>query len=689
MSQAGGCEKNVKIAIGYRILEGFIIVGAALFATWGFTDLSPQTKLDGIEMEFLTSTAHYAALHLHQHGTIPRWQPLLGTGRPLVESPFGFALNPFSAGASYWLGDGVRGIKVSVIGYAVLAAGGGWFLGWALRMRALGRVTLALLVVGKGNMTALLGIGHYQLAVAQAYMGWVFGAAWLLLTVSGSRQARWSIVLLAVSTTLMFTAGNVWHLLPTLIGLGVLTAAVGVWDGVINWRGLRRIAVAGALTVGLSAVLLVPLWGNRDYIAGQELTRNGDQYANAITLLRQYVVAEPLVETLDHLVPDEQQTRYNYSVPWWFALALMTPIAIRPRQAQAHRIWWVAAILLVVFTMWGIGGLQPFRWAYNTLPGLGRWRFVGRAFGSASLWLAVIVALRTDGIGVWLADQARWGRAAWIAFGGLAISAGLWVIGYNWRETVDLVPVDNRSGACLAWMIINRPTAAPGVHQGGYQQVSVFLDAGVRQTPIEAAYRPLPVAPPTIYDHDLLTDVLPRFAMPIREMDQPFLEENGYTPIEESPPVRLLDTGNRWACLWEKADAPPYAFSARAETLQLAGERRTLTAAAVDPVAVVARGSDYVTVVAHGYGGASAYVTVRETAYPGWQVMLDGQRAELASVGGQIGVQLPLSTDTHVITFVYRPPLLMWGAAITVMTAAGCALYLLGVARVWQRRPSG
>ncbi|MEL6272671.1 MAG: hypothetical protein AAFR22_22890, partial [Chloroflexota bacterium] len=75
-------------------LETLFVVVVVMMAVWPFTDLSVNTQLSGGEMEFLTSSAHYAARQLHANGYIPLWQPNLGEGRPLLESPFAFILNP-------------------------------------------------------------------------------------------------------------------------------------------------------------------------------------------------------------------------------------------------------------------------------------------------------------------------------------------------------------------------------------------------------------------------------------------------------------------------------------------------------------------------------------------------------------------------------------------------------------------
>lgn len=662
-----------------RAAEPLLVLVVSLYAAWAFTDLSGATQLAGREMEFLTSSAHTAARHLHENGYIPLWQPYLGEGRPLIESPFAFVLNPFSAGPSLILGDGVRGIKASVVLYALLAAYGGWFCAYAFGMGAAGRVLLALLMLGKGNMAALLGIGHFQLAVAQAYMPWIIGAALLILRMDGR---RWVVVLLGLAFALQFLAGNVWHLLPTLLSVVGLAAAYIVWDGV-NWRGLARLGLAALITLGLSVTVLLPLAAHSEHVGALETAANGDVYAPAGLLLRQYVTGAPLVEQLsDTLAAGAWETRYNYTVPLWYLVVLLVVPLHQGQGYGVWRVWLIGAVLFAFFTAWGVGGLPPFRWAYEHVPLLERWRFVGRAFGMASFWLALLVALRADGLWRALSHTPRLTNCLRERALGLlllaSVVAGVQVTHQTWRTWVHTIPAAQPSAPCLAWLVAQGDPQPLIVHQEDYRHVRLFIDLGVRHHPLAAAYRPLPV-PYTVYNDDLRKLTLPRYAMPAREIELDSAADLGYAPVEASP----LHEGG-WRCLWARADFTPYAFSVLENDANRAGEvPRPLTGDTVRPLKVLARGNDTVRVQAAGYGGARGVAAVQEVAYPGWRAYIDGERAPLQSVGGYVGARLPLSTDTHTVTFVYRPPLVYAGGAVTILTAVVCVLYLIGRKPNW------
>ena len=664
------------------LVELALVILVALLAASPFINQSRSTRLAGYEAEFLTSSAHTAALALRQEGRIPLWQPYLGEGRPLLESPFAFVLNPFSVGAALLTGSGTVGIKLSVVGYAVLAAMGGWFLAWAVGLGRAERLTLALLILGKGNMVMMLWLGHYQLGVSQVYMPWIFGATLLILR--GSR-ARWPVVLLGLAVALQFLAGNVWHVLPTLISVLVLSAVFIVRNPFtsrsLDFSALGRLVVAGAITLGLSAAVLMPLVVNRAYIGGHDPVIDGDTRAPVLPQLAQYVTREPLV--LDIIARGgEAESRYNYTLPWWLLIAALVPFGTAAPTGR-RRLYMVGVVLFVVMTWWGLGGLQPFRWLYNTVPGLGRWRFVGRAYGTASVWLVLLVVMRLDALTAFLVGRSRGVGIGALVF--IVASSGV-VVGHNWREWIRIDHLTEPSTLCLAWLYAQNGTAEPlTVYQGGYQQVTVFLDAQVRLTPVEAAYRPLSL-PYTDYPHDLRKQTYPRYAVPIRHGDPERLRELGYTPLDVAPFFNGIDPRNdeplSWPCAWERDGSLPYAYRVLTNDLQRATATSTITPEMAAPVTVVRRNYDVVVLRATGTGGARSLVVAGEVAYPGWRVMIDGQPAELRSVGGYIGVELPLSTREHTVLFVYRPRIVVIGLWVTLLTALACALGLLTVQRM-------
>ena len=680
-----------RVRAWWVLLEIAVLVASSLLATHEFGNLNEARKVYGGEGEWLTSSAQFAALSLRRYHYLPLWQPYLESGEPLIESPFSFVLNPFSVGPSLLLG-GVNGIKFAVIVTALLAALGGWTLGRVLGLGSLGRVVLGLLMLGKGNMVGMIGSGYFQLGVTQAYFPWIIAG---MLAVLRYKRRRWPPVLLALSFTLMFFGGNIWYTLPMLLSLLALTAAYTLHPRArrIDWAALRRAAFAAVLTVGLSAVLLLPVWLNRDRIGDHPDDRTGGFPADPIKVIEQFYNGSKDVY-LRGGAPGQLQFYYSYTSPAWFLLLIFVAVPFaRPfRYRSMARLWGVALLLGGVCLLWGMGGHPIMRWVYQHVPGLGQWRFVGRALAVTSFWLAVLIAVRVDALWCQI-NRARWwrGRRFFVRWPvrGVQVSATLLLsvaslaaardVVRHWTDFAGLSDADRLDTPCLIWLRDHFPDdPALAVYRYNYEVVTPFLDEGVRLANIEADYRPIPL-PSTQGNFDW-TALLPRYGLTWDENIRQFLYDNGYTMIADSPD----SFNNGYPCLYVKDDAFPYAFTVSQAVLWEV-EGANLGSDRVQPVDVYRRLPDRLTLVVQA-GTEPLVLTVQERAFPGWQVTVDGRRAKLESVGGLIGVVLPEDGDWHTVRFRYRPPLFFLGSVITLVTAALVTLYLLRAEGLWRRR---
>jgi hypothetical protein len=71
-------------------------------------------------------------------------------------------------------------------------------------------------------------------------------------------------------------------------------------------------------------------------------------------------------------------------------------------------------------------------------------------------------------------------------------------------------------------------------------------------------------------------------------------------------------------------------------------------------------------------------IGAQETAYPGWQVTVNGQPRQLESLYGYVGVQVyPKDGEGLQVVFSYQPRVLYVGAVITVISAVATGIYLL------------
>lgn len=672
-------------------VEIIAVVLAALVITTAYRIDNPTLKLRGGEAEWLTSSAYLAANSLRDYGYIPLWQPYLEWGEPLIDQPFSFVLNPITAGPSLLVG-GLQGIKYSVVLTVIVAGLGGWFMGRVLGLGGPGRVLLALLMIGKGNMQAMIGTGYYQLGVTQSYFPWIIGGT---LAVLRTRK-RWPIVLTALAFALMFFGGNIWYTLPMLLSMLLLGAAhllSTVYDSQgqprlkIHWERLWRLAFTLLLTAGLCAVTFIPIFAHRHLIGGHPDEPLAGQIVDIGWVIGQYF--DGSMQPYDNrTAPGGIQFYYSFVTPLWFAALIFViippiwPFTHRPAVGEGGRIWISGLVMILFATSWGTGGNYVFIWLYDHVPLMGQWRFVGRALAVSSFWIGVLVAMRADGL--WRAILALgWPRIDPFVIRSLrgllasGLLAACLVTGYQvnmrWNETAPLDPINVYDNTCIDWLRAKYPDRELSVYLHGYQAVTTFMDNRARLFPIEADYFPIHLDN-TIGFVDLVGfDSMPEFALPWTEITRAYLTSEGYYPLRDSPIF-----GGRYPCIWRKPDALSYAYTVTmSDLLEVAGRLpRKLTT----PVEDFVRLPDQITLWVEAHPTEPLVLTIQELAYPGWEVWIDDQPAKLEVLGGQVAAVidpaiLPI-TMVHKVQFQYRPPLLFFGGAVTLLSAVFSLAYL-------------
>ncbi|MBN1201039.1 MAG: hypothetical protein JXJ20_04205 [Anaerolineae bacterium] len=674
-------------------IELILLILVAVLAAKDFANLDATRQLPGYEGEWLTSSGHYVALSVRQYGYIPLWQPLLETGEPLIDNPFSFVLHPFSFYPCLLWG-GINGIKISVILMTVLAGLGGWALGRVLGFGSLGRVLLGLLLIGKGNMHAMIGAGYYQLGISQAYFPWIIAG---IIGILRLRHRRWPVVLTAIAFTLMFWAGNIWYMLPMLISVGVVTLA-HIFDRrfTVDRVALRRLVLAGALTMCLSAATLLPIWINQDYIGGHPNEPDAGKAVDRMRVIEQFINGDyELYEK--QLAPGSPHFYYSFVSPLWFILLVMVlfPPGWPFRYPAMLRLWIVGFVLIIFFTMWGAGGSAIMIWLYDHVPLMAQWRFVGRALAVSSFWLAVLLAMRLDSLWHYITSpERRQGLRTVLAWGMRVGQAGLalLLIGVSliaarqvilqWYTFSGVENVNAVDYQCLEWLRTVRPNEELSVYRHGYDIVTAFLETNIRLYNIEADYFPL-AEPSTTGTYDL-TATLPEYGIAWNNDQRTWLTSNNFSVVEASPAPY-----DEYNCLYENKNAYSYAFTASESVLSAKGY--VPTPESTVPVTTIKTHLPDRIVLWVRSESNPIVVAVQERAYPGWEVRVDGKKAKLQSVGGLIGVILPAEgySNWHTIRFTYRPVWFFRGSVLTMLTAVFCAVYLLDTNRTtiryWSR----
>lgn len=660
--QAQGIDQRyrmIPISLLAVLVELGIVILVALSVTTAYLNPTPDRRLTGGEAEWLTNSAYLTSMNLQTEGYIPQWQPWLNFGEPVIENPFSFVLNPFSTLPSWWLG-GVIGIKVSVVLAAIIAGIGGWFLGRILNLGTVGRVLLGVLCVGKGNMMAMFATGYFQLAITQAYFPWIIGGTIAILRL---RHRRWPLVLTAIAFTFMFWAGNIWYSLPLLMMMSFLSLAHVVhlkhaegeklfsvsFDGVLIWRMI----VCGVLIGGLSAATLIPLWIHRDHIGDHPNETEAGTVADMGRVLRQFVDGDIGVYN-QHQEPGQIQFYYSFIAPLWFVIlyfCILPPIPplYKPKIPQSWRIWSVALLVAFICTIWGAGGNPVFVFLYTFFPLLAQWRFVGRALAVASFALAILIAVRIDGLWqAFVVDSELWKRVidpgklpTTIPRGIIAIgiiitcAAAASEVNRQWTVFTGTESISTIDDVCITWLRDHNPDKQLSVYVPGYVAIDTYIRNRVRLFNVASDFRMIPDAP-TLYQGDL-TRSLPEYGMGWDKNLRSYFAENNYKPVLDSP--KPVDDFN---CLFQKTDVFSYAYSIPAAVLAPFHQPGyELIPGVTTPITSLDRRLDRIALLVDSSPYDSLVVTVQEAAYPGWGVLVDGAPAKIESVGGQIGVVLP------------------------------------------------
>ena len=634
-------------------LELGTIAAASLALTAHLHDFSPHQILDGLEFSYLIKSGAVAHEIFSRTGAIPLWNPFMGTGEPLVEGPFSYIFNPFMLLPVLAWGS-VVGTKIVLFVHIALMGFGGWVLGHVLKLGAVARVFLALLLIANGSFVAAIATGFYQMGLSQAYIPWVLAGVIALV----QTRSRWPVGLTAVTSTLLVSAGTVWYSLPTAI-IAAVFALFHLFrtDRSIDWIIVRRLAWALLLTVLVAAVRVLPMLVHREYVLHPQVWFN--TYVPLVTLFGRYISAPPMESFKDFGVI------YHYLIPLWVIVPLIGLRFAFVRQAPRWRIIVPSLLLILVFTLWAQENTAIIRWIYNHVPILAEWRILGRMMAAATPLLALLAALWLDTI-LKAARSRRLALHLAVSAGIIIVAAaGLWDTMNGWRSLVKLDNTFNLAREPLHALRRDQPEAFLSVYTDNFFNYMPFYETLIRApygSPDYGAGSITPTIPTPAFN-----PLLPEYGVATYFDERPWFEANYDRAVNDT-----------WAdsVLFEQDVALDYAFTVAERYLRLNHDPPQLFVSFTTPVTTYTHDIDSITVQAHAPGEV---LVIMETAYPGWQVEIDGERAALESVGGWLGVRLP--DHPARITFAYRPVWLYIGGLLTLIGSLITGVYLLRVDR--------
>ncbi|MBK8022189.1 MAG: hypothetical protein IPK19_12350 [Chloroflexi bacterium] len=682
-----------------HLLEILLIGLIAIYATRYYANPDPTIIQTGNEIEWLTIDINHFMTRLNETGRIPWWLPYMGQGQTSIDSPVASFFNPFNTVPVLIFGPQL-GVRYIVIVHAILAGIGGWAIGKVMGFSLPARLLIGVLMLARGSMPSVAGAGYFQLGLTQAYLPWTVAAA---IAVARYRHSRAPVVLLALTTVLLYFGGVLYYSLPSVIFTGALALAFSLQRvrrsriGVrLDLALIRRYVLALVMAGLLSAVTTLTVAANYSFIEGHPDEDPAAVYEPVTNIVTQLFTAERLYPDLTW------SENYDlYTVPLWLVIVLFVvfPPFLRDFSRPAlpdltRRVLVVALILGLFFLFWGNGTNPIMRWANANLPWIGQWRVLSRLLTVVSLWLAVIVAVRFDSLwrAIMLDAQGRLTRTPFFAVIGAAI-VGMGVLSVpdpleNYSRAIQVRRDGGVIDECVAWLDERYPEPIQAVHVRDSYVLTPFVREGVRFSHRNMSFIPSGM-PPTIYPFDLRNHYS-RFFIGWEVEDRAYWRERGYRLVQGSPEFRP-----GVPCLMEYRDALPYAFAMPVtaavthvppEDPLPSAQTRGLTASDVIALPHVQHHNDVVRLTVQPLPDEAVVVVVSELAWRGWHVTINGGPAKLESFGQLLGVVLSSGDQPAQIEFRYDPPLLKIGAIVTLATAAVTALYLLRAERLIPRR---
>lgn len=653
------------------------VVLFSLYVARGFLDFDSTMRVHGSESEWMVSTVADISQVWREDGYIPRWMHSINRGMPTVDQGHNSLFNPAASVPALALGI-IDGQKLSVLLFLLTGGAGGLALGYVLGWSFPARLLLAGLLIARGSTLAAFGFGYLQLAGQQMYFAWIMAG---VIGLNSGLRPRLFVALTAIALSQILLAGNIYFILPAAVMAGMLTTMLAVRlkpQPHVDYLYVKRAVLSFAFAAGLMAVTAVSIILLYRYVGGHP-DYFPEQTQELLPALQQFFTADNLMP-----IGVEEFHRYVFVVPWWLALALFLLLPPIPRLLYRSRNWMVDSRLWLFLTVgffffatMGVGVNPITNWLWETIDVLRQWRFLERMLSVAGFLLAVLVCLRFDGL--WFALQSH--LATWrtrrlvratanLLLAGMlfaVFAAPMWVE-QNRAMRFELDWRDQVLETCLRSIAAVETSSPAAVDAMNYASVWPFLKSGVRLATIGADYDQRG-REPTLFDGDL-TELPSAYFFSFGE-PVGYRRVMGYRPLDPA-----LD------CQWpadalHKPDAIPYAFAAPVSVFE------TNEVAAVEsgfsPVEVVLLEPERIALRAENPTDAPIAVVAQTIAYPGWEARINGEPAQLESVGELLGIILPPNTPPSIIEFVYHPITFFIGGLITLITSIILIGYLLRV----------
>ncbi len=655
---------------------------AVLVFCQGFLDLGAATRLPGNESEVFQVLDWVQFHSLRQDGTFPLWNPYLRTGLPYIADPMLHLFNPLVSLPVLALGVSA-GFKLAVFLSFLAAALGMRQLGLELGLSPVVRLWAVGLYTFAGQPVARFFQGQYLFIFGFAWLPWIF---WGLLKLArreaqapGVGRSLWVRhagrvygALTALALALLFFSGNAYYAFYMLLlaPLFVLTQALQFQPRFpyvrVDWQFAARFGGVGLLALGLAAVQLIPAVQFWPWI-GKPTDVVGSH--TPLQIFLDYISRDTFRPDAYQALPAREEY-YAYIGLWPFLGLALFPLGwlkfagAQPDPAagaiERRRLWGFIAFLLLVcllVVLWVDLDQAPWRQFFIDTRFLVQFRALLRIliFGSLALILLAALCLQ-QAWALLAAAPARWakwsraGQAALLLF----LALGVGDVFFTNRAYVHSQPLEPEAYDIAAWLR-GQDTADDFVR---VNPNNTWHDALVsyRLRSVEGWYHFGDI-------HPAKTDASIRAieARPVY-LAQPPQDGTAYYPDADLlGQVSGLD-------VYRLTQSLPLAFSVTQPVLYAGQAAGPLTRQMVTAQNWVAPDVNTLETIASGAAGDT--LVVLYTSYPGWELHIDGQPANLLEKDHFLAAQM--LPGAHKYTFIFRP--LAFSAGLLVSLAAAALL---------------
>ena len=339
------------------ILEILVVVMWTLVVTRPYLNLDPLMIPAG--GEYLSEIqGHNTWVVARQCGVCALWDGGTRGGHPAFVDLHGSILHPLVVFSTLGLGL-INGSKLALVGAFLMAGLAQWWLAWELRVGSVSRLYSAAIAVVAGSLAGRMNQGVFAVVMSTAACALVVAA----LVAFGRRGTLRATVSLGIALALAMVAGQGY----LQVGLLLLSPAVLIlvpWGEAQSGRTLGRLALAGALSVLLAGIFLVPF--------GHFLPQFGKDVDPAFGSAQffKYVPLNLVINDLDVYM---KQALRTFPYPYLYTTFVgWVPVLLALWGLGANHTAWQRRVTVflgvaIVLSFW-IASAAPLRWLVNVSP---------------------------------------------------------------------------------------------------------------------------------------------------------------------------------------------------------------------------------------------------------------------------------------------------------------------------------